>query len=98
MTYTIEKDGGALVVSVQGHLNINTTPVLEAAIKEQLGDVDDLTIDLAGVDYISSMGLRLLLNLQKRMFKQGSMRVINVNEPVMQLFEDTGFAQILTVQ
>ena len=98
MTYTIERDGETLAVRVWGRLDINTTPVLDEALKKELYDVTDLTIDLAGVDYVSSMGLRLLLALQKRMFKQGSMRVINVPEEVMKLFVETGFTEILDIR
>lgn len=97
MTYTIDENNDALVVSVQGHLDIKTTPVLEAALKGKLNGVGDLTCDFAGVDYVSSSGLRLLVALQKRMFKQGEMRVVNVNEDVMQLLVDTGLAEIFSV-
>lgn len=98
MTYAIDRDGGALTVTVQGHLDVNSSPKLEKAVELELDGATDLTVDLAQVDYISSMGLRLLLSWQKRMFKQGTMRVVNVSEEVMELFEATGFSQILDIQ
>lgn len=98
MTYTIARDGDALLVKISGRLDAESCPVLEPAIKAELGSIKDLTIDLWGVDYVSSMGLRLLLSLQKRMFKQGTMHVINVSDEVMELFEDTGFSEIIDIQ
>ena len=85
-------------VRIQGREQaINTVPELEAELVPQLEGVSTLTIDLAQVNYVSSMGLRLLLSLQKRMAKQGSMVVTNVIPEVMELFEETGFAAILTI-
>lgn len=98
MTSTIEREGTRLVVHVAGRLDIQTSPELEKALAGQLDDVTDLVLDLSGVDYVSSMGLRLLLALQKRMFKQGTMRVTNVSDTVMTLFGDTGFDEILTIE
>lgn len=98
MTSTIEREGTRLVVHVAGRLDIQTSPELEKALAGQLDDVTDLVLDLSGVDYVSSMGLRLLLALQKRMFKQGTMCVTNVSDTVMTLFGDTGFDEILTIE
>ena len=85
-------------VRIQGREQaINTAPELEAELVPQLEGVSTLTIDLAQVNYVSSMGLRLLLSLQKRMAKHGSMVVTNVIPEVMELFEETGFAAILTI-
>lgn len=98
MTYEVTKDDGALTVRVTGHLDINSSPELERAIEPELDGVTDLTVDLANVDYVSSMGLRLLLSWQKRMFKQGSMRVVNVSEEVRDLFDQTGFTDILDIR
>lgn len=97
MTYTVSRDGDALVVSVEGRIDINTSPVLEEGLADAFEGVTDFTLDLAGVDYVSSMGLRLILALQKRMFKQGAMRVTHVQGPVMEIFEETGFSEILTI-
>ena len=97
MSHVIKRDGDSLTVQVFGRLDINTAPELEAELVPQLEGVSTLTIDLAQVNYVSSMGLRLLLSLQKRMAKQGSMVVTNVSPEVMELFEETGFAAILTI-
>jgi anti-sigma B factor antagonist len=98
MTYDITQDGKALRIKVEGPLNYKTSPEIEEALKGKLDEVTDLTVDLEGTNYVSSMGLRLLLSLQKRMFKQGSMRVINVGQEVRELFDATGFSQVLDVQ
>lgn len=97
MRYTMTKDGDALTVFVKGPLDMNSSPELERAFEEELNDVTELTVDLAEVPYVSSMGLRLLLAWQKRMFKQGSMHVVNVSEDVMKLFAETGFTEILDI-
>ncbi len=97
MTYTISEGDGTLVVRMQGRLDSTGTPQVEAGLEGKLDDVTDLTLDLWGVNYVSSMGLRLLLALQKRMYKQGTMRVTNVCDEVMDLFDDTGFSQLMTV-
>ncbi len=98
MKNTITRDGGILTVSVWGPLDINSSPELEEALNEELNGATELTVDLAHATYVSSMGLRLLLSWQKRMFKQGSMRVINVPEEVMKLFVETGFTEILDIR
>lgn len=97
MRYSIARDGGALNVRVWGRLDVNSSPELEEALEQELDDMMDLTVDLAHVDYVSSMGLRLLLAWQKRMFKQGAMHVINVSEEVMTILEETGFTEILDI-
>ena len=97
MAYTFDRDGSALTVRVIGHLDIKTSPELEKALDPQLEGIEKLTIDLAQVDYVSSMGLRLLLALQKCMAKQGSLLVTNVCPEVMDLFVETGFSEILTI-
>ena len=98
MRYATTRDGNALTVTVWGRLDVNSSPELEKALEQELDGVTDLTVDLAHVDYVSSMGLRLLLAWQKRMFKQGAMRVINVAEEVMTIFEETGFTEILDIR
>ena len=97
MTYRISKDDGILTVHVSGHLDINSSTELDQAIEPELEGTTDLIVDLANVDYVSSMGLRLLLSWQKRMFKQGSMRVVNVSDEVKELFDQTGFSEILDI-
>ena len=97
MAHAFERNGDSLTVRVQGRLDIKTSPELEADLEPQLEGISTLIIDLAQVNYVSSMGLRLLLAQQKRMSKQGSMIVTNVADNVMELFEETGFADILTI-
>lgn len=95
MSGTVTRDGDKLVVRVHGKLDAVSSPALEEELQPQLDGVTDLTIDVQDVDFVSSMGLRLLLSLQKRMFKQGGMHVIHVSDDIMQLFDDTGFSQII---
>lgn len=97
MTYTILEGDGTLVVRAEGPLDSKGAPELEEGLEGKLDDVTGLTVDLWGVSYVSSLGLRLLLSLQKRMFKQGTMRVINVREEVMDLLDATGFTEIMDV-
>ena len=96
----IEKkaEGSKLTVALEGRLDTTTAPELEEALKDALEKVDDLTMDFSGLEYISSAGLRVLLATQKIMNKQGAMRVINVNEVVMDVLDVTGFADILTIE
>ncbi len=96
----IEKkaEGSKLTVALEGRLDTTTAPELEEALKGSLDGVDDLTMDFSGLEYISSAGLRILLATQKIMNKQGKMRVTNVNEVVMDVFDVTGFADILTIE
>ena len=96
----IEKkaEGSILTVALEGRLDTTTAPELEEALKGSLDGVDNLTMDFSGLEYISSAGLRILLATQKIMNKQGKMRVTNVNEVVMDVFDVTGFADILTIE
>ena len=91
------KEGSKLTVEVSGRLDTTTAPELEASLKEDIDDVDDLVIDLSNLDYISSAGLRVLLAAQKIMMKQGKMVVTNPNEVISEIFEVTGFSDILTI-
>ena len=75
-----------------------TAPQLEAEVKNSLSDVKHLTFDFSRLDYISSAGLRVLLSAQKVMNKQGNMRITNVNETIMEVFDVTGFVDILTIE
>ena len=93
-----EKNGNALTVALEGRLDTMTAPELEAALKEALDGVEELTFDLANLEYISSAGLRVLLSAQKTMNRQGSMTVKNANEIIMEIFDVTGFADILTIE
>ena len=96
----IEKSGTlpALTVTLAGRLDTITAPELEKELKASLEGVTGLTIDMAALDYISSAGLRVLLSTQKHMAKQGEMTVRNVGETVRDIFEVTGFTDILTIE
>lgn len=86
------------VFSLEGRLDTVTSPDLDAALKASLDGIKELELDFAGLEYISSAGLRVLLSTQKMMMNQGKMKVINVNETIMEIFEVTGFAEILTIE
>ena len=92
------KNGSALTVALEGRLDTMTAPELEAALKTALEGVEELTFDLEKLDYISSAGLRVLLSAQKTMNRQGSMKVVHANEIIMEIFDVTGFADILTIE
>ena len=92
------KDGAKLTLALGGRLDTTTAPELEAVVSSELDGVQSLTIDLADLDYISSAGLRVLLSTQKTMNKQGEMTVINCSEEIMEIFEVTGFSDILTIR
>ena len=96
----IEKNtnGTQLSVSLAGRLDTTTAPELEKELKDSLDGVTELAMDFAGLDYISSAGLRVLLAAQKIMNRQGSMKVTHVNETIMEIFEVTGFTDILTIE
>ena len=98
MTINKTKDGKALTLAVEGRLDTITAPDLEAVLKEELDDVGELTFDFSSLEYISSAGLRVLLSAQKRMNAQGSMKVTGVTEIIMEIFEVTGFSDILTIE
>lgn len=90
-------DGSKLNVALEGRLDTSSAPQLEAEMKA-LDGVTELVIDMAGLEYLSSAGLRVLLAAQKAMNKQGSMVLHNVNETIMEVFEITGFVDILTIE
>ena len=98
MTIQQTKDGNALTIALEGRLDTMTAPELEAALKTALEGVEELTFDFEKLDYISSAGLRVLLAAQKTMKHQGSMKVVHVNEIIMEIFEVTGFSDILTIE
>jgi len=98
MTITKETKDGALIVKVEGRIDTNTSPDLEAELKSSLDGVTELVFDFTNVDYISSAGLRVLLSAQKTMNKQGSMKLTGVRSEIMEIFEVTGFTDILTIE
>ena len=97
---TIEKtaNGTELTMSIVGRLDTTTAPQLEAALKESYAGVTKLVFDFAELAYLSSAGLRVLLQAQKTMNKQGEMVIKNVNETINDIFEVTGFIDILTIE
>ena len=92
------KNDDALTLVIGGRLDTLTSPELEEIINTELDGVTDLTLDLAGLDYISSAGLRVLLRAQKKMAAAGTMKLINVSPIIMEIFEITGFSEILTIE
>ena len=97
MTINKTRSGNSLTVAIEGRLDTTTAPQLEAELKSSLDGITDLTIDLSTLAYISSAGLRVLLSAQKIMNKQGEMKVAGANETVMEVFEVTGFSDILNI-
>ena len=97
---TIEKtlNGTELTVTITGRLDTTTAPQLEAEFKQNIGGVEKLVLDFKALDYLSSAGLRVLLAAQKVMNKQGEMIIRNVNETINEIFEVTGFVDILTIE
>ena len=91
-------EGEKLTVAISGRLDTTTAPELEEALKESMDGISELVIDFTETEYISSAGLRVLLSAQKTMNKQGSMVVTGVNDVIMEIFEVTGFVDILDIQ
>ena len=96
----IEKniENGKVVLSIEGRLDTITAPALEKELEEVLAEAKELIFDMEALEYISSAGLRVLLKSQKAMNAQGNMKVIHVNESIMEVFEITGFLDILTIE
>ena len=96
----IEKNlnGTELTVAITGRLDTTTAPQLEAELRQNITDVEKLVLDFATLEYLSSAGLRVLLAAQKVMNKQGEMIIRNVNETINEIFEVTGFIDILTIE
>ena len=96
----IEKnlDGNAMTVKLEGRLDTTTAPQLEAELKPALESADTLTLDFEKLEYISSAGLRVLLSAQKIMSKKGGMKICHVSDVIMEIFEVTGFIDILNIE
>ena len=92
------KNDTTLTLAIQGRIDTTTAPQLEAELRSDIDGVTELYLDFAGVEYISSAGLRVLLSTQKLMSRQGKMVLSHVNESVMEVFEVTGFSDILTIE
>ena len=93
-----KKTGTELIITLTGRLDTNTAPELENAVQGSVSGITMLIFDFEKLDYISSAGLRVLLSAQKTMNTQGTMKIVNVNETIMEIFEVTGFVDILTIQ
>lgn len=98
MTIDKKQDGNDLTLVLSGRLDTTTAPQMEAVVKESLEGIKNLTLDFTELTYVSSAGLRVLLTAQKKMNAQGKMRVIGVSEQIMEIFEVTGFSEILTIE
>ena len=90
-------NGKSLNIALVGRLDTITAPDLDKELKESLSDIEALAFDFEKLEYISSAGLRVLLSAQKVMNKQGSMTLANVNDSILEVFEMTGFSEILTI-
>lgn len=97
MTINKNQEGNKLEILLEGRLDTTTSPMLETELKQALDGITELTFNFEKLEYISSAGLRILLAAQKRMSRQGSMVVKNVNEVIAEVFEVTGFSDILTI-
>lgn len=98
MTIKKTQNGNELTVSLEGRLDTVTAPELEEELKSSIDGVTSLTLDFGKLEYISSAGLRVLLSAQKIMNSQGQMKVTNVNETITEIFDVTGFSDILTIE
>ena len=98
MMITKTANGTELIIAIEGRVDTSTAPQLEKEIKDSIGSVTKLVFDFAKVEYISSAGLRVLLSAQKVMNKQGEMIIANCSEGIMEIFEITGFIDILNIK
>ena len=98
MTITKTVDDKSLTLALEGRLDTATAPELDAELQSSLDGVETLILDLEKLQYMSAAGLRILLLTQKRMMKQGQMKVLHVGETIMEIFEVTGFSEILTIE
>ena len=98
MKITKTKNESSLRASIEGRVDTSTAPEFESEIKPELDGITELVLDFAELNYISSAGLRVLLSLHKIMIKQGLMKIIGVNETINDIFEVTGFSDILTIE
>ena len=98
MTIEIKRNSEETIIELAGRLDTTPAPALDKTINNDVEGTTKLVLDFKSLEYISSAGLRVLLSAQKRMQKSGSMKVTNVCEEVMEVFEMTGFADILTIE
>ena len=98
MTISKVQSGDTLEIALEGRLDTMTAPELEAELNQSMESADKLVLDFSKLDYISSAGLRVLLSAHKAMASRGGMKVVHVNEIVSEVFDVTGFADILTIE
>ena len=98
MNLTKTKKGTTIVISVDGRIDTNTAMEFGEQVNDSLDNIENLVLDFSNVEYISSLGLRAILEIQKRMISQGTMKVVNANQAVMDVFNMTGFSKILTIE
>ncbi|MBQ3466111.1 MAG: STAS domain-containing protein [Firmicutes bacterium] len=98
MTINKEIQDKTMTLKLAGRLDTTTSPELEEELKASLDGIEDLRMDFSELEYISSAGLRILLAAQKTMNKQGTMSITGVNDTIMEIFEITGFSDILTIK
>ena len=98
MNIVITQEGNKLTIALEGRLDTMTAPELDQELRSSLEGIQELVVDMAQLEYVSSAGLRVLLSAQKVMNKQGEMVVRNVSEQIMEVFEVTGFTDILNIQ
>ncbi|WP_028504794.1 STAS domain-containing protein [Ruminococcus sp. FC2018] len=98
MTINKESKGSKLTMAIQGRVDTTTAPELDKQLRESIDGVTDLILDFTKVEYVSSAGLRVLLSAQKIMNKQGQMKLIGVSDDIKEIFDITGFSEILTFE
>lgn len=97
MKINISTENDTTTVTLDGRLDTMTAPELEAELRQRIDGVDHLVFDFAKLEYLSSAGLRVLLASQKTMNKQGTMQILNANDTIREIFDVTGFSDILTI-
>ena len=98
MTIEVKKNAVETIIEIVGRLDTTTAPLLENVIQKDMKMDEDLVLDMKGLEYVSSAGLRVLLGAQKKIHKNGSMKLRNVCDEIMEVFEITGFSDILTIE
>ena len=93
-----QQNENSLNIAIEGRLDTMTAPELEKELADSLEGVESLVLDFEKLEYVSSAGLRVILAAQKAMNRQGEMKILNVNEEIMEVFEITGFTDILTIE
>lgn len=98
MVINKNKEGSKLVLTLEGRLDTTTAPQLEKIVRTELSDIKELKMNFETLEYVSSAGLRVILSAQKMMNKQGEMQICNVNDMVMEVFDVTGFTDVLNIE